>query len=47
MNHGSIYASTADVFAKRNMEDMVKSAKKLTTKLPTQDMVSSHLLFLV
>lgn len=39
MNHGSVYASTADVLAKANVEDMVKSARNFAKKLPTQDML--------
>ena len=39
MNRGNIYASTADVLARANVEDAMKSARNLATKLPTQDMV--------
>jgi hypothetical protein len=39
MNRGNIYASTADVLARTNVEDALKSAKQIATKLSTQDMV--------
>lgn len=39
MNRGNIYASTADILANTNVEEVMKSAKKFATRLSNQDMV--------